>query len=129
MAGRYFQGVRMVAGAALLLGAAQVQAAQPVTGKWLTENGEAVIDIAPCGKALCGKVVKVLKPKPGEKSTVGVAIITGLVDAGSLWKGKILNPASGKLYDAKVQRTANGSLSVQGCLMFICKGPTWTPTS
>lgn len=127
MASIHGHAVRAFAGVALLLTAAAGHAAQPVTGAWLTENAEAVVEIAPCGKALCGTVVKVMKPKPGEKSTVGITIITGLVDAGAQWKGKILDPSSGKVYDAKVRRKADGNLSVQGCMLFICQGPTWQP--
>jgi uncharacterized protein (DUF2147 family) len=104
-------------------------AARPITGKWLTDNAEAVVEIAPCGKFLCGKVVKVLKPKPGEKSTVGTVILTELAASGSLWKGKILDPRSGKIYSAKVTANPDGTLKVEGCVAFLCKGPTWQPTT
>lgn len=109
---------------------AQAEAkARPIVGKWLTENGEALIEIAPCGKALCGKVLKVLKPKPGERSTQGVAILTELADSGAIWKGKILDPRSGKVYTAKVAVNPNGTLKVEGCVAFLCKGPVWQPVS
>lgn len=120
----------MVFVAAASIGTAPAQArAKPIVGKWLTENGDALIEIAPCGKALCGKVLKVLKPKPGERSTQGMAILTELADTGSLWKGKILDPRSGKVYTAKVAVNPNGTLKVEGCVAFLCKGPVWQPVT
>jgi uncharacterized protein (DUF2147 family) len=112
---------------ALIAFASPALAAQPIAGKWLTDNGEALVEIAPCGKAMCGKVIKVLKPKPGAKPSQGVAILTELKDSGSLWKGKVFNPESGKSYNAKVYRNADGTLKVEGCVAFLCKGPTWQP--
>lgn len=103
--------------------------ARPILGKWLTENGEAVVEIAPCGKALCGRVLKVLKPKPGERTTQGAVILTELTDAGSIWKGKIMDPRSGKIYAAKLAANPDGTLKVEGCVAFLCKGPVWKPAS
>lgn len=132
---------RGVALAAALLGPASAFAAQPVTGNWLTEDGKAVVQIASCGKTVCGRIVKLLKPVPGKPATdaanpdpkkrgnpiVGTYILTDFVDAGSLWKGRIYNPETGKTYNAKIARNPDGTLKVQGCVAFLCKGPTWQP--
>ncbi|CAD0357714.1 DUF2147 domain-containing protein [Xanthomonas hortorum] len=116
-------------------------AAEPITGKWFTDNQQALVDIQPCGTSLCGTIVKVLRTKPGSRKTdafnpdpakrhnpmEGTVILSELVDAGDLWKGKIYNPESGKTYNAKIKRGADGSLKVEGCVAFICQGPTWQP--
>ena len=114
------------------------QAAQPVTGV----DGKAIVHIAPCGKSLCGKIEKILKPTPGRPHTdaensdpalrsrplVGLPLLTGFSDAGDIWKGTIYDPESGKSYKSKINRNPNGTLKVQGCIAFLCKTQTWTPT-
>ncbi|HEY6964570.1 MAG TPA: DUF2147 domain-containing protein, partial [Erythrobacter sp.] len=35
-------------------------AAQPITGRWVTAEKDAVVAIAKCGKALCGRIEKFL---------------------------------------------------------------------
>jgi uncharacterized protein (DUF2147 family) len=116
------------------------QAAQPVTGRWATVDGKAIVHIAPCGKHLCGKIEKIVKPTPGRPQTdiknpdpalqskplVGLSLLTGFKDDGDLWKGTIYDPESGKSYTSKVSRNANGTLKVQGCIAFFCKTQTWT---
>ncbi|WP_349656328.1 DUF2147 domain-containing protein [Xanthomonas sp. 10-10] len=124
---------------ALVASSATAFAAEPITGKWFTDNQQALVDIQPCGASLCGTIVKVLRAKPGSRTTdalnpdpakrhtpmEGTVILSELVDAGNLWKGKIYNPESGKTYAAKIKREVDGSLKVEGCVAFICQGPTW----
>ena len=52
-----------LAGAAMAL-AAPASAADPITGRWITEDRDAVITIAPCGANLCGKISKFLVAPP-----------------------------------------------------------------
>ncbi|MGW8203938.1 DUF2147 domain-containing protein [Sphingomonas bisphenolicum] len=118
------------------------QAAQPVTGRWATVDGKAIVQIAPCGRHLCGKIEKIVKPTPGRPQTdiknpdaalrskplVGLALLTGFEDAGDQWKGTIYDPESGKSYTSKLTRNGDGTLKVQGCIAsFLCKTQTWTP--
>ncbi len=115
-------------------------AAQPVIGRWATVEAKAIVHIAQCGKSLCGKIEKILKPTPGRPNTdvenadpalrsrplVGLPLLTGFGDAGSHWKGTIYDPESGKSYTSKISRNADGTLKVQGCIAFFCKTQTWT---
>lgn len=114
-------------------------AAQPVTGKWLTADGAALVEIAPCGGALCGQVIRVLKREPGtptmdvnnpvatlrHRAIEGLTILSGFAHDGSLWRGRIYDPRSGKTYASKVSRNTNGTLKVQGCIAFLCQTQTW----
>ena len=115
-------------------------AAQPVIGRWATVEAKAIVHIAQCGKSLCGKIEKILKPTPGRPNTdvenadpalrsrplVGLPLLTGFGDAGSHWKGTIYDPESGKSYTSKISRNSDGTLKVQGCIAFFCKTQTWT---
>ena len=76
--------------------ATTAQAAQPVTGRWATVDGKAIVAIAPCGKQLCGRIERIVKPTPGRAPTdiknpdpalrskplVGLALLSGFEDAG-----------------------------------------------
>ncbi|MGU3389788.1 DUF2147 domain-containing protein [Sphingomonas sp. M1A8_2b] len=126
---------------ALIGTASSAIAATPVTGTWITDEGKALVRIAPCGDAICGTIVKVLKHEPGKPTTdsanpdpskrsnpiEGTVILNGFTDAGSIWKGKIYNPDSGKTYTAKLAKNPDGTLKVEGCVAFLCRGPTWQP--
>ena len=141
IAGRRLTSTLAIAAAGLIGICATAQAAQSVTGNWLTIDGKAIVQIGFCGKALCGKVVKVLKPMPGRPTTdianpdpklrnrpiEGISILTGFSDAGSLWKGNIYDPESGKTYNSKLIRNPDGTLKVQGCIAFFCQTQIWTP--
>ena len=124
-----------------LFTALPAQAAQPITGRWATVEGKAIVQIAQCGRNLCGHIEKIVKPTPGRPQTdinnpdpaqrnkplAGLALLSGFQDSGALWKGTIYDPESGKSYNSKVSRNADGTLKVQGCIMFLCKTQIWTP--
>ena len=124
-----------------LLATLPAQAAQPITGRWATVEGKAIVQIGPCGKALCGRIEKIVKPTPGRPQTdiknpdpalrgkplAGLALLTGFADAGDVWKGSIYDPESGKTYNSKVSRNSDGTLKVQGCILMFCRTQTWTP--
>ncbi len=126
---------------AALAAAAPVHAAEPIGGRWSTVDGKAIVQIAPCGASVCGRIVKIVKPTPGRPHTdfknpdpaqrgrplEGLAILSNFSDGGSHWKGTIYDPESGKSYASKVSRNADGTLKVQGCIAFFCKTQTWTP--
>jgi uncharacterized protein (DUF2147 family) len=127
--------------AASLILPSQAMAAAPIAGRWLTDNGKAIVEIAPCGHALCGRVVRYTIPTPNgppldknnpvlserTRPIMGRAILTSLIDKGSQWEGQVYDPDSGKSYRSKVFRNANGTLTVKGCIAFICKSRLWQP--
>lgn len=129
-----------LAAAVLAIIAASANAAPPVTGQWVTAGKDSVVEIAPCGPRICGKVAKLINPRPGRPTTdannpnpklrtrpiVGLAILSDFIDSGSEWDGTIYDPRSGKSYKSKVARNADGTLKVQGCIAFFCQTQTWT---
>lgn len=129
-----------LAAAALAVSTAPAAAATPITGHWLTAGKDSVVEISECGPRLCGKVAKLINPKPGRPTVdannpnprlrarpiVGLAILSDFTDAGSEWDGTIYDPRSGKSYKSKVARNTDGTLKVQGCIAFFCQTQTWT---
>ncbi|WP_315760218.1 DUF2147 domain-containing protein [Sphingomonas sp. Y38-1Y] len=119
--------------------AAPAHAADPVAGRWLTEGGQAIVAIRPCGANLCGAIERVVKPTPGAPTTdaknpnpalrsrpyVGLTILSNFKDAGSDWRGQIYDPKSGKTYRSMLKAAGN-NLEVKGCVAVFCRSQTWT---
>ncbi|MDP1028498.1 DUF2147 domain-containing protein [Sphingomonas sp. KR1UV-12] len=111
----------------------------PVTGRWLTLEGKAIVEIAPCGRALCGRVAKVLKPRPGgpavdannpdpalrTRPIEGIAILSDFTADGDKWKGRIYDPESGRTYRSELQ-AEGATLKVKGCWGPFCRNQDWT---
>jgi uncharacterized protein (DUF2147 family) len=115
-------------------------AAEPISGRWLTEDGKGIVEIAPCGNQICGKIIKLLvdtqgppldrnnpDPKLRNRPLVGLNILSGFKDTGSKWEGQIYSPERAKTYRSVVYRNKNGTLAVKGCISFICQTQTWKP--
>jgi uncharacterized protein (DUF2147 family) len=124
----------------VLLFATPAFAAEPVTGLWLTDAKDGVVEIAPCGPKLCGRLVKLLvapkgpavdrnNPDPAlrNRPLVGLPIFTGFVPEGRAWRGTAYDPKAGKSYNTTLQRTGADMLKVRGCLIaFLCRSASWT---
>ena len=132
--------IRVAVIAALFVSASPVAAAAPITGKWLTAGKDSVVEIAPCGTKLCGKIAKLMKPVEGGPPTdrnnpdatlrarplIGLPILIGFGDNGADWGGTIYDPRRGKTYRSVVAKNPDGTLKVQGCIAFFCQTQTWT---
>jgi uncharacterized protein (DUF2147 family) len=113
-------------------------AAEPVTGNWLTDAKDGVVEIAPCGAKLCGRLVKTMRkdatvdrnnpdPTLRNRPLVGMAVLTGFTQDGSVWRGTGYDPKVGKSYNTTLQRTGPDTLKIRGCLIaFLCRSAIWT---
>ena len=125
---------------ATLLTATPAMAAAPIAGKWITAEKDSIIEIAPCGNNMCGRITKMMIPVEGppfdrnnpnptmrNRPLLGLPILLALADGGKQWEGKIYDPKGGKTYKSKVYRNADGTLTVKGCISFLpCRTFTWT---
>lgn len=126
--------------AALAL-AAPAYAAAPITGRWITVEGDSIVTIGPCGGKLCGRITTFLRRPPTAnpvdgknpdpalrgRPILGLAVLSGFADAGKDWRGRIYDPRSGKSYKSILSRNADGTLKVQGCIAFFCQTQLWKP--
>ncbi len=124
---------------ALAIPALASAAPAPVAGRWLTVGGKALVDIASCGAMLCGRITRVLKPRPGgpaidennpdpalrRRPIQGITILTGFQPAGDRWKGRIYDPESGRTYRSELIRDGT-TLKVKGCYGPFCRTQLWT---
>lgn len=125
--------------AAALLATTPAMAAAPISGKWMTDDKDSIIEITPCGANMCGKVSKFLIPVEGppfdrnnvnpalrNRPLLGLPILLALKEDGKQWLGQIYNPKNGKSYKSKVFRNTNGTLTVKGCIFIGCETHIWT---
>jgi uncharacterized protein (DUF2147 family) len=132
---------KLAALASITLLSPSAQAAAPVTGRWVTQSKDGVVEIYQCGATICGKLAKFLVPPPngiGQKdinnpnkalrsrTLLGMNILTGFKEVGNEWKGQIYDPKSGKTYRSVVYKGKSGNLVVKGCIGPFCQAQTWT---
>ncbi len=123
--------------------------ADDVVGVWLTEDGDAKIEIYNCGdKTYCGKIVWLLEPNDsnGDPKTdqnnpdsakhgqaiLGMEMMKNFVYDGEKYynEGSIYDAKEGKAYDGYVTMQEDGSLYLKGGYkvfgMMVGKSSTWT---
>lgn len=120
------------------------QASEPVTGRWVTADKDAVIKIGKCGKALCGTIEKFLIPPPGgnnqrdvnnadpgkrKRRLIGTPILSDLTADSDVWRGQVYDPKTGRTYTAEVRRKGAGTLAVKGCFGPLCQTQEWKKAS
>jgi uncharacterized protein (DUF2147 family) len=124
----------------LIAVATAAQAAEPITGRWITDDGKAVVTIGQCGKVVCGRITKVLAPTPNgppvdernsdptlrKRPIQGLEVLSGFIDQGEDWRGRIYDPEAGRWYKSIVSRETGG-LKAQGCILFFCRAQHWKP--
>jgi uncharacterized protein (DUF2147 family) len=130
--------------AAAMCVAIPAQAAAPISGRWITQSKDGVVEVYQCGAALCGKLVKFLVNPPAgagakdinnpnkalrSRTILGMNVLTGFKSDGKEWKGQIYDPKSGKTYRSIVYKGKSGNLVVKGCIGPFCQAQTWTPAS
>ncbi len=133
----------MTAALALALAAPAVaQQDGGIAGRWRTDDGKAVITIAPCtaGAApVCGRITRFLVAEPAggardgnnpdrtrrSRPLLGVQVLTNLVRSGNGWTGRGYSPEEGRNFNATVRVDGN-RLNVRGCVAVFCRTVVWT---
>lgn len=115
---------------------------ETVYGRWKTEVRNGVVEIAPCGPSICGRLVTSdgLRANPAltdannkdaakrNRPLKGATILSGFRRDGAAWTGgTIYNAEDGKTYSATVTPVGANQLKVRGCIFVpLCKTQTWT---
>jgi uncharacterized protein (DUF2147 family) len=112
---------------------AQPRATTPVEGYWKNPIGSAIIQIAPCGETLCGKVVWASARGQHEvakntSNVVGTTVLTNLKYARGHWAGSLYVPDDNIHVSAKLQLIGDGRMKLTGCglMGLICRTQIWT---
>lgn len=111
--------------------------AQDIKGKWLTEAGDAQVEIYEHNGKVNGKIVWLQKgpdtkdvhnkdEKLRTRKLMGVNILSGLSKKKDKWEGgRIYNPKNGKDYKCSIWLEGN-TLKVRGYIGFLYETQTWT---
>ena len=112
---------------------AQPRATTPVEGYWKNPIGSAIIQIAPCGETLCGKVVWASARGQREvakntSNVVGTTVLTNLKYARGHWAGSLYVPDDNIHVSAKLQLIGDSRMKLTGCglMGLICRTQIWT---
>ena len=129
-----------VAAGALALLAAVAARAEPAAapvGRWLTGDGNGVIAVAPCGDALCGRIVGIRRaagetmPQDWQgRPQCGLTILRDeKPDGNGSWRGTITDPRDGTRYHAQLWLDRAGNLNVRGYvgIPLLGRTQTWRP--
>lgn len=107
--------------------------ADPALGRWATQaddNGNrGIIDMAMCGNRLCGTLIESRRAN-GEvfqSANNGRQIVWDMEPRGngSYRDGQIYAPDRDRTYASNMTLSGD-TLSVEGCVLFICRAQTWT---
>jgi uncharacterized protein (DUF2147 family) len=119
----------------LLTAAAQPRPVAPIEGLWKNPIGSAIIAIAPCDNALCGKVIWASARGQHEvakntSNVVGMTVLTGLRPTNSRWAGQLYIPDDNIHVSARLQLLDSRQLKLTGCAVMglFCRTQIWTRT-
>lgn len=133
-----------VALASLLLLTSAASAETDIATTWLTHDAQGVVEIAPCGGKLCGRIVWLKTPTDGKGAALtdqnnpsqklrkrpicGLTVLSGLApDKSGGWDGgKIYDPEEGDTYDAALKLAGPDKLTVTGYLGVKALGQSFT---
>ncbi len=111
-----------------------------IEGKWLTDDGKAVVVIDHCGQAICGAIATVLDKgrdvptvdaeNPDQRlrnrPLVGLTILSGFRPDGMSWRGgRAYDPKTGRSYRSTLALDGARRLVVTGCILFFCRSMIW----
>jgi len=121
----------LTAAAICLAMAGAALAADPAVGLWQTQVDDhryAHVEMAPCGSAVCGTIVKTfLAGEENQSPNLGKKLVIDMAPKGSgNYAGKVWRPSNGKIYIGKM-RVSGTSLKLSGCVAggLICSKQTW----
>jgi uncharacterized protein (DUF2147 family) len=134
--------IRLAALAGLVAGStAAAQGGPPrIEGKWLTDDGTAVVVIGRCGDTVCGAIGKVLDRDKNiptvdienpdarlrGRPLVGLTVLSGFRPDGASWRGgRAYDPKTGRSYRSSLALDGEQRLVVTGCVLFICRSMVW----
>jgi uncharacterized protein (DUF2147 family) len=128
----------------LLSGTLPARSQSDPSGVWLTQAGDARVQVSRCGSGICGRIVwlrdpidsktgqpqvddKNPNPALAQRPIIGLSIFIGMQQvSGNKWSGRIYNADDGQTYTAHVTVPSDSTLEVQGCVGVFCGGETWT---
>lgn len=124
--------MRLLAIAGVMLAVALPAAADPVLGRWKTQEDDgayAHVEMAPCGPAICGVIRRTFNAGGEYKSpNLGKKLVIDMKpQGGGKYAGQVWRPSNDKVYVGKIE-LAGDQLRLAGCVAggLICSKQTWS---
>jgi uncharacterized protein (DUF2147 family) len=131
---------------ATLIGILPARSQVDPSGIWLTQAGDARVQVSRCGTGgICGRIVwlrdpidnktgqpqvddKNANPALAQRPIIGLSIFSSMQQVSTnKWSGRIYNADDGQTYDANVTLQNAQTLEVQGCAGgVLCGSEMWT---
>ncbi|MGI8704922.1 MAG: DUF2147 domain-containing protein [Sphingomicrobium sp.] len=110
---------------------AAASAKSPLEGRW--KNGKMEIVISPCGRTLCGTVVKAspVQQAKAERGSgtdlVGATLIQGIERTGpGTYRGRVFVADRNVHASGTIHQVSRNQLKVRGCVLgVLCRSKTW----
>ena len=121
----------LIAAAVLALGTAGAASADPIEGIWQTQPDDgayAHVQIAPCGNAYCGTIIRTFNTSGEYKSpNIGKQLVRSMAPTGGgKYEGKVWRPSNDKIYMGKAN-VSGKNMALSGCVAggLICAKQAW----
>ena len=125
--------------AALAVATPAAAAPAPIAGNWKTDDGRAIVSVAPCPGGLCATITRFLftEPQGGvrdaknpdaklrNRRVLGSNVLSNLKPDGKAWTGTGYSARDGRTFNATVS-SDGATLKLKGCVMVFCKTVVWT---
>lgn len=111
--------------AALAVGRAE---AFELNGAYASPGLGVIVHFDPCPNdrtTTCGQLMWVWDQDDAPHARPGDVILSNLVPKGTLWKGVLHDPKSGRTYRGTIQRRGRFELILKGCALLFCARQTW----
>jgi uncharacterized protein (DUF2147 family) len=120
-----------IAGLTAISAPAAASSKSTLEGRW--KNGAMEIQIAPCGQALCGTVVKASAKQEAKAERasgtdlVGARLITGIQPTGpGTYRGRVFVADHNVHANGTIRQVSRNQLQVRGCVLaIVCRSKTW----
>lgn len=120
-----------IAALGLVSGPTAASAKNPIEGRW--KNGKMEVVIAPCGRNLCGTVVKAspIQQRKAERGSgtdlIGATLIKNIEKTGSnSYRASVFVADRNIHARGSIRQVSPNELKVRGCVLgVLCKSKTW----
>lgn len=126
---------------AMVATSSTAQSGANIAGRWRTDDGNAIIQVAPCAanaRQMCGRIVQMTNPALARatdtnnpnaalrtRPLVGVPVLTNLTPSGQRFTGSGYSPEEGRNFNATVH-VEGGRLNIRGCVAIFCRTVVWS---
>ncbi|MBA3576978.1 MAG: DUF2147 domain-containing protein [Sphingomonas sp.] len=120
-----------IAAFTLISGPAAASAKSPLEGRW--QNGKMEVQIAPCGRYLCGTIVKAspVQQTRAERGSgtdlVGASLIKDIEKSGpNSYRASVFVADRNMHARGTITQVSRDQLKVKGCVLgLVCRSKTW----